>query len=95
MSTDYKIISKELHDDQYPCHGYTHQREIVRAFVYNEKNEFAIEHIFGEDIFGKRDYFETPGGGVEKGESLEDALIREIEEEIGCICEIKEYLGVV
>jgi 8-oxo-dGTP diphosphatase len=32
---------------------------------------------------GKRHYFSFPGGGVDKGESFEEAAIREIEEELG------------
>ncbi len=32
---------------------------------------------------GKRHYFSFPGGGVDKGETFEEAVIREIEEELG------------
>ena len=36
--------------------------------------------------------WEFPGGKVELGEQLEDALIREIKEELGCNISIKKYL---
>jgi 8-oxo-dGTP diphosphatase len=32
---------------------------------------------------GKRHYFSFPGGGVDKGETFEEAAIRELEEELG------------
>lgn len=42
----------------------------------------------------KYDYYKFPGGGIEPGECMEDALIREVSEETGlCVIEnsIKEY----
>ena len=83
-----------LHDNEYENIGYTHTRNIARAFVLNDENKIAILHIIGDDIFGHRDYYETSGGGVEN-ESLEEAIIRELDEEIGYKCEIIEYLGIV
>ena len=72
-----------LKDNQYPDNGYTHTRSIVRGIVYNEKNQIALIHLYGDDKFGHRDYYETPGGGVEKGERLAEALQRELLEELG------------
>ncbi|PFA67177.1 NUDIX hydrolase [Bacillus sp. AFS015802] len=40
--------------------------------------------------------YKFPGGGVEEGESLSDALIREVAEETGFVhCLVKEPLGIV
>ncbi len=39
-------------------------------------------------------YF-LPGGHVEVGESAENALIRELQEELGVNCSIKQFLGVI
>ncbi|MDD3049283.1 MAG: NUDIX hydrolase [Bacilli bacterium] len=71
------------------------KRWTVRVLAYNEEGKLCFLHITGSDSFGKRDHLETVGGGVENDESLEEALYREVKEEIGYDCEIVEELGVV
>ena len=78
----------EFIDDQYPFNGITHEREIVRAILIDENKNICLEKIYDDDMFGHRDYFETPGGGVKSNESNEEALLREIEEEVGYKCQI-------
>lgn len=39
-----------------------------------------------------REYFVFPGGGIEKGESLEEAIIREAQEELGLKIKIEKLL---
>ncbi len=47
-------------------------------------------------MHSNRGDFKFPGGGVEKGETLESALVREVAEETGYIhCDVKDPLGVV
>lgn len=75
-------------DDQYPFKGVTHEREIVRAILIDENNNVCIEKIKDDDGFGPRDYYETPGGGIKPNETHEEALKREIEEEVGFKCEV-------
>lgn len=85
----------ELHDNEFDNIGYTHKRIIARAFVINDENQIGILHIKGDDIFGHRDYYETSGGGVDEGETKEEAILRELDEEIGFKCAIISYLGCV
>lgn len=69
-------------------------RNIVRAIVYLN-GFFYFAHITRDDQFASYSYIETSGGGVEKNESLEEALKRELKEELGFEVEIVSYLGLV
>ena len=85
----------KLKDDQYPFEGVNHTRIVVRAILLDENDNVCLEHIFDDDGFGPRNYYETPGGGVKDNESFIEALEREIEEEVGYRIEIIEQLGIV
>ncbi|QHJ72108.1 NUDIX domain-containing protein [Planococcus halotolerans] len=63
-------------------------RTAVRAIIIEEEKILMVRSRLG--------YYKLPGGGVEKGESLTEALVREVAEETGYInCGIKEELGIV
>jgi 8-oxo-dGTP diphosphatase len=57
------------------------------AIVLNEKNELLL-------IKGPRRGWEMPGGQVEEGESLTDAVIRETKEESGINIEVVKFCGI-
>ena len=82
-------------DDQYMFKGVNHTREVARAILLDEHNNVCLEYLLDDDGFGPRDYYETPGGGLKSGESHEQAIKREIEEEVGYECEIISFLGEV
>ena len=85
----------ELIDDQYPLTEITHTRVIARAILLNDKDEVCLLKIDGYDDFGHRNYYETPGGGVNPDEDLKEAVIREIKEETGIEAIVLEEIGYV
>ena len=60
--------------------------EVVAAIFRKENTIFATEKGYGEF----KGYWEFPGGKVEPGESLEEALRREIREELQVEINIEE-----
>ena len=89
------MILKEFYDTTYPNQGFLSTRVTCRAIVKNAEGLLAYIHIKGEDLFGVRDHFESAGGGIEAGETREDAMRREIMEELGFHALIEDYLGLV
>ena len=63
-------------------------REAARAVVFDTNGLVALLHAT------KNFYYKLPGGGMEKGETMEEALDRECVEEIGCHCKITRELGI-
>ena len=62
--------------------------EVVAAIIQKENQYFATQRGYGE-FDGM---WEFPGGKIEPGESPEDALKREIQEELGIDIGVKEFL---
>ncbi len=85
----------KLQDRQYPYTYIDHDRNIVRAIVYDNDGLFYFVRANRDDIFGKATMIETSGGGVEKNEDLISALKRELKEELGIEVEIISKIGVV
>lgn len=85
----------KLKDDQYEYSSITHIRIVARAILINDENKICLLHVVGQDNFGHRDYYETPGGGVKENESIDLAVIREIKEETGFNSYIIKKIGIV
>ena len=85
----------EFKDDQWPFDYIDHDRKIVRAIVIDNDGYFYFVRVNRDDDFGKATLIETSGGGVEDNEQLEDALKRELQEELGANVEIIEKIGIV
>ncbi len=64
-------------------------RKSARAILLNETGEIATQYL-SNHFFHK-----LPGGGIDPGETVEEALRREIKEEVGCDCEIEREIGLV
>lgn len=65
--------------------------EVVAAIITKGNRIFATQRGYGEFKGG----WEFPGGKVEKGESFEAALIREIKEELDADITIDEFYTTV
>lgn len=63
---------------------------VVGAIIENENKE--ILSALRSPKMSLPDYWEFPGGKIEKGESNEVALRREIKEELGCEIEVFEQV---
>jgi len=62
--------------------------EVVAAILHRDGAYFATQRGYGEF----EGMWEFPGGKIEQGESSEDALKREIQEELGIDITIDEFL---
>lgn len=89
-----KLINS-FKDDQYPKAKVYHPRISARAVVLNARGEVALTHLLAEDKFGKRDYYELPGGGKRLGETVLESAIREMDEELGVSVSLVTKLGIV
>ena len=79
------LFTIDTHD--YDPNGTVRIRPSVRGIILRDGKVLMVHSR-------KYDYYKFPGGGIEAGESQEEALCREIREETGCLIEpdsIREY----
>lgn len=62
-------------------------KNAARMVLLDDVEKVAIINV------GKSEYYKIPGGGVEEGESLVEAVEREVREEAGCTAEVIGRLG--
>ncbi len=65
--------------------------EVVAAAIYQDGKVLAAQRGYGEFKGG----WEFPGGKIEPGETQEQAIVREIQEEMVATIEVVEKLGTV
>lgn len=67
------------------------QIEVVAAIIRKDNKTFATQRGYGE----WKDWWEFPGGKMEVGETPEEALKREIREELSTEISVDEFLSTV
>ena len=83
---DHKSLIIELRDGNRDLDKY--RIRIAARGVLIWGNKIALLNVT------KHHYHKLPGGGIEDGESKEEGFKREVLEETGSNCEIKDYAGV-
>lgn len=61
---------------------------VVGAVIFNEQNEILC--ALRSPTMLLPNYWEFPGGKIDEGEAPEEALLREIKEELGCFITVGE-----
>ena len=64
---------------------------VVAAIIIDDRRVFATQRGYGEFKVG----WEFPGGKIDAGETPEEALVREIKEELDTEVEVNELLDTV
>jgi len=65
--------------------------QVVGAAILSGGRVLAARRTRPAAVAGR---WEFPGGKVELGETPEDAVVREVAEELGCVIEVDGWLGV-
>ena len=65
--------------------------KVVAAIIRKDNKVFATQRGYGD----YKDWWEFPGGQVEPGETPEDAIVREIREELDTVITVERFLTTV
>ncbi len=83
-------IKPEDVDKTAPSYDYTQFkiRHAVRAIVFDGDKVALIK-------VGKHTYYMLPGGGIDEDANANDALARELQEELGIVAEVQNEVGTI
>ena len=65
-------------------------KSVVAAILFNDNKVLIAQRAINDPLAG---YWEFPGGKIEQGETPEDSLIREMQEEFCIDIEVGEFFG--
>ena len=82
---DMPLFVKRMHNDRMKT------VKVVAAIIRDGERIFATQRGYGD----YKDYWEFPGGKIEPGETPQEALVREIQEELSAVIEVGNHLTTV
>lgn len=85
------VITQQDIDPQSPQTDSTdyRKREAARAVLIDDLNQVYLLNV------SRQGYHKLPGGGIDEGEEITQALKRELLEEVGCEAEVIAELGTI
>ena len=83
-----KVTDEDIGEEMVKMNGPIH-RKAARGIVLDEQGNMAVFYKKNKNMY------KLPGGGLEQGESFEEAFIRETKEEVGCEVEIIDCMGYI
>jgi len=82
-------LLKHIQNKPIPKGAKVWKREASRGIVFDEDSKIPLLFV------SKENYHKLPGGGIEAGETKEDACKREVLEETGCTIDIVKEVGYI
>ncbi len=76
-------------DPNLPINNVDYRLRRASRAVLTHNGKLALLHVSSDN------YYKWPGGGVEEGENVKEALARELLEETGCNAEVTSELGLI
>ncbi|HEY8892141.1 MAG TPA: NUDIX domain-containing protein [Clostridium sp.] len=84
-----EIYEENVRNEKSDSEMFYKVRKASRAVMFNSLNQIALPFV------SKNMYHKLPGGGIEKGESIIEALNREVMEEVGAKIDIISEIGTI